>query len=122
MLWLQGLVCLAAWLALGVVLALRREALFIWARRASGRARRLMAPALLLVSAGVLVVALGLVSGLGGWSERGLAPWAWAAVGLIGAVFVSLQVLAAVLVFADLGLGETGSLGGASMGQAEEQG
>lgn len=121
MLWLQGLVCLTAWLALGVVMALQREALFLWARRAPGRVRRLLAPGLLLISAGVLVVALFLVSGLGGLSERGLAPWAWVTVGLIGAVFVSLQVLAAALAFADVGLGETGRLSRASMGQAEEQ-
>jgi hypothetical protein len=121
MLWLQGLVCLAAWLALGVVLALQRDALFTWARRTPGRVRRILAPVPLLASAGILVIALNGIEGLGGLSEHGLSPGAWVAVGLIGAVFVSLQVLAAALAFADVGPGETGSLGGASMGQAEER-
>jgi len=120
MLWLQGLACFLVWIALGAALARHRAWVARVARWPLG-ARRVIAPVALLISVAVLGLALVGIEAGGGLTDRGLAPWAWAAVTLVGAVFVVLQVLAAVSMFAGLGRPETAGRSEASMPQAEGQ-
>jgi hypothetical protein len=63
---------------------------------AQSRQRRTVVGSLGLIAGLVLLAAgLYLVSALGGLTDNGLVPWAWAAVTVIGVGFVHLQVLGA---------------------------
>jgi hypothetical protein len=93
--WPQALLSFLVWLAYGVWMRRRSDALR--ARLAGmSRARRVF-----LGSAGLVLSAFGLLAGLvavsamGGLREGALTPWAWLAVTVLGLGFVHMQVLGA---------------------------
>lgn len=83
---MQATVCFVVWVGLGVLLATRKARLprFVAGNRWGG--------AVCLVGAcAVMVGGLALVAMTGGLRNGSLAPWAWLACILLGAVFVLLQ-------------------------------
>lgn len=96
MLWLQALTCFCAWIAYGIALAKS-------SRAKSGLTTRKQHPAWGAVAlvAGMLVLVAGLYGiGIAGGVQQGaLTGWAWAAVLMIGMVFVHLQSIGALILF-----------------------
>lgn len=92
MIWLQAGACFVAWTLYG--LWLRRSSETLRAKmHSTSRNRRVLLGSVGLL-AGLVVLAIGLwsIAALGGLTAKGLVPWAWLAVTVVGVVFVHLQV------------------------------
>ena len=95
MIWMQAIACFFAWIAYGLWLRRSSERLRKRMGSSTRRTRTLLGSVGLLLGLALLGAGLWGVSAFGGLGPNGLEPWAWAAVTVIGAVFVHLQVLGA---------------------------
>ncbi len=108
MLWLQAGVSFLVWMAYGLWLRRRSDALRA-KMRGHSRLRKALLGSLGLL-AGVVLLAGGLmvVAALGGVRGGSLTAWAWPVVTLVGLGFIHLQVLGAAALVTLALEGETG--------------
>lgn len=99
MIWVQGLTCLAVWLAYGVFQSRRSTALRTKLLSIPRSSRGLRGAALMLLGAAALMAALIIAHSLGGFTPNGMTPLTWIGIAVAGLVFVHGQTMAmAILV------------------------
>lgn len=114
MIWQQGALSFLVWLLYGYLMRRRADELRIRMREA-GRTKKVLLGSVGLIGGAVLLL-LGLwqVAAFEGIGPAGLTLWAWAAVTLLGLVFVHLQVLGAAAMITLIQESETADRLGAS--------
>ncbi|MCC7101935.1 MAG: hypothetical protein IT206_02515 [Fimbriimonadaceae bacterium] len=95
MIWLQATVCLFVWLAYGLYLRTRSDSLRMRLQALSRNQLILRSISGFVLSAAIMLTGLWGISACGGLSAKGLNAWSWPAVGVLGLVFVHIQVLSA---------------------------
>jgi hypothetical protein len=117
MTWAWAALSFAIWIALGWAASRRSADLRRWMASASRRQRALLGSVGLLVGLFVLVGGAALIASANGLQNGVLAPWAWIAMTILGAIFIAFQVLGAAALFSLALDRETPSQGGASKPQ-----
>lgn len=102
------------WLLYGTLMRRRSDELRIRLRAAARKTKVLLGSVGLIGGAILLLGGLWQIAALGGIGPAGLTVWAWAAVTLLGLVFVHLQVLGAAAMITLIQESETARLPGAS--------
>jgi hypothetical protein len=95
MIWLQAGACFVLWVGYGFWLRRSADRLKAKMHGSTRRSRALLGSVGLIAGLLVLAAGLYLVYRFGGLGKDGLTGWGWAAVALVGLVFVHLQVLGA---------------------------
>jgi hypothetical protein len=95
--WLQGGIAFAVWIAYGVFQNRRSDAIRAQVDSIPRSRRGLLAAALFVVAAMVLLGGLGLVLQRGGFTPQGMTPLAWGIVTLLGLAFVHAQTMATAM-------------------------
>ncbi len=85
------------WIAYGLLLWRRSDAVRAYAGKGSRTARAIRAAAMLFGGAAALLAVLVQVQNGGGFTPSGMAGWAWFVVAGAGLVFVHLQTMAAAM-------------------------
>ncbi|MBL8060345.1 MAG: hypothetical protein JNK63_06475 [Chthonomonas sp.] len=95
MIWLQATVCLFVWLAYGLFLRGRSDALRTRLQSLSRNQLILRGIGGFILSAVIMLAGLWGISAGGGLTIKGLNEWGWPTTALLGLIFVHIQVLSA---------------------------
>ncbi|HVT11574.1 MAG TPA: hypothetical protein VHE55_04855 [Fimbriimonadaceae bacterium] len=93
MIWLQGSLSFLVWIGYGVIQNRRSHRIREDVGRMPRAQRGALGAALFVVGAMVLIGGLAIIQQNGGFTDTGMAYWAWAVVSVLGLAFVHAQTM-----------------------------